>query len=185
MTGWARRLGRLGEVLPFDYRYMKEGRRAPDRLPALVAAHRAALDRARAAHPRRPVVLAGKSMGSRVGCHLSLETPVDALVCFGYPLVGASGAIRDEVLLALRTPVLFVQGSADRLCPLDLLEATRKRMNAPSRLHVVENGDHSLLVRPRALTAGGLSQAAVDDAIVSTIGAFLQGLFSTSAVTEP
>jgi predicted alpha/beta-hydrolase family hydrolase len=169
MTGWARRLGRIGEVVRFDYRYMKEGRRAPDRLPSLVAAHRDALQEARAAHPRRSVVLAGKSMGARIGCHLSLETSVDALVCFGYPLVSTSGALRDQVLLALHAPVLFVQGTADRLCPLDLLEATRKRMKAPSRVHVVEKGDHSLQVRPRALAAGGLSQAQVDDEILSAI----------------
>jgi predicted alpha/beta-hydrolase family hydrolase len=173
MTGWARRLSRLGEVVRFDYRYMKEGRRAPDRLPALVAAHRAALERARAAHPRRPVVLAGKSMGSRVGCHLSLEAPVDALVCFGYPLLGASGAVRDEVLVALRTPVLFVQGTADRLCPPELLEATRTRMKASCRVHVVEQGDHSLQIRPRTLAAGGLSQSHVDEAVLSAVRDFL------------
>ena len=173
MRAWARRLGRIGEVVRFDYRYMKEGRRAPDRLPSLVAAHRAALQRARAAHPRRPVVLAGKSMGSRIGCHLSLEAPVDALVCFGYPLVSTSGALRDQVLLALQTPVLFIQGTADRLCPLQLLEATRRQMKAASRIHLVENGDHSLLVRPRAHAAAGPSQAQVDGAILDSIRAFL------------
>jgi predicted alpha/beta-hydrolase family hydrolase len=173
MRAWARRLEQLGNVVRFDYRYMKEGRRAPDRLPALVAAHRAALLRARAKHGDRPVVLAGKSMGSRVGCHLSLEATVDALVCFGYPLVGASGPVRDEVLMALTTPVLFLQGTADRMCPLELLEATRRRMKTASRVHVVEKGDHSLLVRPRALVAGGLSQAQVDDAILTAIRGFL------------
>ncbi|HZA51952.1 MAG TPA: alpha/beta fold hydrolase, partial [Myxococcaceae bacterium] len=154
MRAWARRLEQLGNVVRFDYRYMKEGRRAPDRLPSLVAAHREALQRARAKHRDRPVVLAGKSMGARIGCHLSLETSVDALVCFGYPLVSTSGALRDQVLLALHAPVLFVQGTADRLCPLDLLEATRRRMKAASRVHLVESGDHSLQVRPRALVAG-------------------------------
>ena len=33
-----------------------------------------------------PVVLIGKSMGSRIGCHLALEEDVAALVCLGYPL---------------------------------------------------------------------------------------------------
>src|SRR5882757_8197252 len=74
MRAWARRLGELGEVVPFDYPYMQAGRKAPDRQPVLVAAHAAALDgaRARLGHDR-PVVLAGKSMGSRVGCHLAVE----------------------------------------------------------------------------------------------------------------
>jgi predicted alpha/beta-hydrolase family hydrolase len=174
MRAWARRLERLGEVVRFDYRYLKEGRRSPDPRPALLAAHRAALDRARAEHSRGPVVLAGKSMGSRVACHLALEAPADVLVCLGYPLVSASGAVRDDVLVALRTPVLFVQGSADRLCPLELLEATRTRMKAPSRVHVVEGGDHSLLVRTRTLSARGSSQAQVDEEILAVIRSFLE-----------
>jgi predicted alpha/beta-hydrolase family hydrolase len=37
MRGWADRLSTLGRVVSFDYRYRREGRRTPDRLPALVA----------------------------------------------------------------------------------------------------------------------------------------------------
>jgi predicted alpha/beta-hydrolase family hydrolase len=89
MQLWARKLGDLGEVVPFDYPYMVAGRKMPDRQPVLVAAHAAALDGARERLGRdRPVVLAGKSMGSRMGCHLAVERaaagdPVAALVCFG------------------------------------------------------------------------------------------------------
>ena len=137
MRRWARLLGAVGEVVPLDYPYALAGRRSPDRLPVLVAAHRAALAQARARHPGR-AVLVGKSMGSRIGCHLALEEPVAALVCLGYPLRGARGDLRSEVLLALRTPILFVQGSRDALCPLDALEQVRGRMTATSALHVVE-----------------------------------------------
>jgi predicted alpha/beta-hydrolase family hydrolase len=73
MRQWAGRLSTLGDVVCFDYPYMKAGRKAPDKLPALVAAHATALDEARGTvgGEARPVVLAGKSMGSRVGCHLA------------------------------------------------------------------------------------------------------------------
>ena len=74
-------------------------------------------------------------MGGRVGCHVALEETVAGVICLGYPLQsGATGAMRDEVLLALRTPILFVQGSRDALCPLDKLAAVRARMTAPSTL---------------------------------------------------
>lgn len=76
MERWADRLGRVGEVVRFDYPYRREGRRSPDRLPVLVAAHRAALAEARGRHSSRPVFLVGKSMGGRVGCHVALEEPV-------------------------------------------------------------------------------------------------------------
>ena len=172
MSRWAERLASLGDVVRFDYPYVIAGRRSPDRLPVLVAAHAAALAHAREGRAG-PVVLAGKSMGGRVGCHVALEAPVDALVCLGYPLRGAAGALRDEVLLALRAPVLFVQGTRDRLCPLDLLEGVRRRMTARSALHVVEGGDHSLAVAARALREQGTTQEEVDGRALAAIGAFL------------
>jgi len=173
MSAWAERLGTLGDVVRLDYPYVLAGRRSPDRLPVLVEAHRAALAAARAGRSG-PVVLAGKSMGSRVGCHVALEERVDALVCLGYPLRGVRGELRSEVLLALRTPILFVEGSRDALCPLDALEEVRRRMRAPSALHVVEGGNHSLEVGVRALRAAGETQADVDARALAAIAAFLR-----------
>jgi predicted alpha/beta-hydrolase family hydrolase len=172
MRRWAARLGALARVVPLDYPYMREGRRRPDRLPALVAAHRAALAAARG-RSRAPVVLAGKSMGGRVGCHVALEEEVAALVCLGYPLRSPAGAPRSEVLLALRTPVLFVQGTRDPLCPLAELEEVRGRMRAPTALHVVDGGGHGLEVGRRALAARGETQEAVDARALDAIRAFL------------
>lgn len=139
MRAWRTRLLTLGEVVAFDYPYMKAGRRMPDRAPVLIAAHAEALAQARAAHPDAGhVFLIGKSMGSRMGCHLALQAAVSGVVCLGYPLVsGSSGAKRDEVLLALRTPVLFVQGTNDELCPLPELETVRTKMQTRNELHVV------------------------------------------------
>ena len=175
MERWAARLGGPGKVVRFDYPYVKEGRRAPDRLPVLVEAHRAALAAARARHPG-PAVLAGKSMGGRVGCHLALEAEaaVAALVCLGYPLRGQRGDLRDQVLRALRIPILFIQGTRDPLCPLEALEAVRARMRAPSALHVVEGGNHSLEVGVRALAVRGETQEAVEARAAAAVGTFLE-----------
>lgn len=170
MLGWTERLGSLGAVLPFDYPYMAARKRRPDPLPALVAAHRRAVESAGKA---RQVVFAGKSMGGRIGCHLSLEVEPSALVCFGFPLVSQSGASRREVLLALRAPILFVQGTRDRLCPLDELEKVRTSMSAPNALHVVDEGDHSLIVTKRRLAREQTTQRAVDAATLVAVARFL------------
>jgi predicted alpha/beta-hydrolase family hydrolase len=169
MQAWAARLGGLGLVDTFDYPYRRAGRSFPDRLPKLIEAHGEALDTSLRRHGPRPVVLAGKSMGSRVGCHLATERPgVSKLVCFGYPLLGQGNPDkrRDAVLIALRTPVLFVQGTRDTLCPLPLLAEVRARMTAPSELLVVEDADHSLEV-PKA------RQGEVDAEILATVARFL------------
>jgi predicted alpha/beta-hydrolase family hydrolase len=173
MQGWRQRLAAFADTTTFDYAYMKKGG-GPDRLPKLVETHREALVEARNA-AAGPVVLAGKSMGSRVGSHLSLEEPVAGLVCFGYPLQGQgkSPKLRDEVLLALDTPILFIQGTRDKLCPLELLEGVRTRMTAPSELFVVEAGDHSLQVTKRQLKADGETQDDVDARICAAVREFV------------
>jgi predicted alpha/beta-hydrolase family hydrolase len=171
MRDWRDRLSTLGEVMTFDYPYMRAGRKTPDKLPALIAAHREALVEVRA-RAQGPIFLVGKSMGGRVGCHLALEESVAGVICLGYPLVaGASGAVRDEVLLALRTPILFVQGTRDSLCPLPRLESVRARMTAPNTVHIVEGGNHSLeLTSARKKPA---TQAAADAAVLDAIGQFV------------
>lgn len=193
MRAWAKRLGEIGEVEAFDYPHMREGRKTPDRQPRLIAAHREAIAEARARHGAdRPIVLAGKSMGGRIGCHVAVELAdqaaegardadarrgaavVTALVCFGYPLVGAgTGARRDAVLLALATPVLFVQGSRDPLCPLAELASVRERMRTRNELFEVEGGDHSLALRKMDERATGRTQDEWNDAMTEAVRDFV------------
>jgi predicted alpha/beta-hydrolase family hydrolase len=176
MQGWRARLETLGTVVTLDYPYMLAGRRSPDPLPKLIAAHRAALAEARKRRKGR-IVLIGKSMGGRVGCHVALEDSVDGIVCLGYPLKAmGKGKLRDEVLVALRTPILLIQGEKDNLCPLDLLAETRKRMKAASTLFIVEGGNHSLAAPKTALKRAGRSQDDVDQEILQTIATFVTRL---------
>jgi uncharacterized protein len=177
MQRWRERLQEIGEVEMFDYPYMREGRRRPDRLPQLIAAHRQALADARTKRAAEgPTYLIGKSMGGRIGCHLALEEKVNGLICLGYPLcaMGDRARLRDEVLRALGTPILFVQGTRDTLCPLDLLEGVRAQMKAPNILLIVEGGDHSLVVGKRQLQANAETQEDVDRRILETIVRFVQ-----------
>ena len=175
MRNWRARLGEIGNVETFDYDYIREGRKRPDRLPQLIAAHLEALSKAKEQHPSERTILAGKSMGSRIGCHVSLEEKVDGLICLGYPLcaMGDRAKLRDEILRALTTPILFIQGTHDSLCPLDLLERVRNEMKAPNFLYVVEGGDHSLRVPKRQLQAAGETQNEVDQRILQAISGFV------------
>jgi hypothetical protein len=178
IQNWKRRLSEIGDVETFDYTYMRDGRKRPDPLPKLIAAHREALNDARKQHPAESTILIGKSMGGRVGCHLSLEEKVDGLICLGYPLcaMGDRTKLRDEVLRALNTPILFVQGSRDPLCPLDLLERVRTEMKTQNVLHIVDGGDHSLGVPKRQIQASGQTQEDIDQQILKAIVGFVDQL---------
>ena len=174
MRHWAELLGSLGAVHPFDYPYLRDGRRRPDPLKILIAAHVEALRQVRASHDG-PVILIGKSMGSRIGCHVALQETVSAVVCFGYPLCGAGdpSKLRDNVLRELATPIFFIQGTRDPLCPLNLLQPIRAQMAAPNDLHIVEKGDHSLLVTKGWLKEREKTQEDVDQDILTAIRRFL------------
>ena len=178
MQSWKKILSEIGEVETFDYDYMREGRKRPDPLPQLIAAHREALNRARERYRPERTILVGKSMGGRIGCHVSLEEELDGLICLGYPLcaMGDRAKLRDQVLRALTTPILFVQGSRDSLCPLDLLERVRAEMKAPNFLYVVETGDHSLRVSKRQLQGSNQTQEDVDQRVFQSIAEFIAGL---------
>jgi uncharacterized protein len=216
MQSWKRRLAPAGTVVTFDYPYMKDGRKAPDRPAILIAAHKEALQAAQQQHgAQRPVILAGKSMGSRIGCHLAVElgrgeaptpaanpaaaprpgpaaaaSPVLGLICFGYPLRGAgTGALRDQVLRELTTPILFVQGTRDPLCSLPELETVRAAMQADSELCVVEGGDHSLhLPRKRGLASAQGNhdrQEASDRRVLEAVQTFVAALLRSRAGRAP
>ena len=180
MQAWKERLNNIGEVQTFDYAYMQQGRRRPDPLPLLIAAHRQALEAARK-DGSRPIFLIGKSMGGRIGCHVALKEAVAGLICLSYPLCGGGdpGKLRDKVLRDLRTPILFVQGTRDSLCPLDLLQNIRTEMKAENFLHVVEGGDHSLLVAKKQLRNSGETQEQVDQRVLKAISQFVGRLCET------
>jgi len=175
---WKKRLSGIGAVETFDYDYMRERRkRRPDPLSKLIAVHREALAKAREKHIAKTFLI-GKSMGGRVGCHVSLEDKVDGLICLGYPLcaMGDRTKLRDEVLRALTTPILFVQGTRDSLCPLDLLKRVRTEMKGPNALHLVQGGDHSLRVAKHQLQASGQTQEDIDRQILQVIADFVSDL---------
>ena len=66
------------------------------------------------------------------------------------------------------------------LCPLDRLAEVRERMSVANELHVVEGANHSLELTKTMLKAIGLTQDAIDDAIVRRISDFLEKLASSN-----
>jgi uncharacterized protein len=184
MQKWKERLSSLGRVALFDYAYMREGRKRPDFLLQLITTHRQALAEHRGTS--EPVFLIGKSMGGRIGCHVALTEKVNGVVSLCYPLCGGGdpNKLRDKVLRELATPILFVQGSRDPLCPLPLLESVRAQMTAPNTLHIVEDADHSLLLRKRDLMRIGRTQDRIDDHILEAIALFVAGVCLAQSLTD-
>jgi len=158
MLRMAAGLAQLGfPVLAFRYPYMelraRDGKqRGPDRAPVLEETHQLALaELARRAPGKRPL-LAGKSMGGRMGTRLAAAgADCRGLVLFGYPLhpPGRPEQERSEHFPAIAQPALFLQGTRDRLCDLDRLRRALETYGGTPALEVIEGGDHGFAVPVR------------------------------------
>lgn len=69
-----------------------------------------------------------------------------------------------------------MQGSKDGLCPLEKLEATRKKMKVLSELHVIDGGDHSFKIAKKYLQAKASTQQEAEDDAVQAVAAFISRL---------
>ena len=111
-------------VVTFNYPYTEAGKRRPDRAEVLLECHRTVADRVRSEFG--PVlVLAGRSMGGRMGTMLAAEGyPCRGVVCYAYPLhpAGKPEKLRIDHLADVTVPMLFFQGSRDALSRGDLFD---------------------------------------------------------------
>ena len=158
-------------VMTFNYPYMEAGRKAPNPARILLACHRAALAGLRPRVER--VVLAGKSMGGRMGSHVAADgEDVVGLVFYGYPLVGIGKTEPRDVahLEQVGAPMLFVQGTRDRLAPIDLITPVVDSLGAS--MYIVEDGDHSF----RVLKRTGRSAEEVLDEVVGVTADWISKL---------
>jgi predicted alpha/beta-hydrolase family hydrolase len=155
MVAFARALQVLAaDVVTFDFLYIQQRRRVPDRAPVLEACYRQIISTvaSKVLAKSDRLFIGGKSMGGRIATQVAAGDPglpVAGLVLLGYPLhpPGAPDKRRDQHLPAISRPVLFIQGSRDAFgTPSELAPVLSTMRPAPS-LHVIVDGDHSFKVR--------------------------------------
>lgn len=101
-----------------DFPYRREGRKAPDRAPKLIASlvRDAETFSTRLGVPGTAVALGGRSMGGRM-CSMAVAEglPAAALVLMSYPLhpPGKPDKLRVDHFGAIAVPCLFVTGTRD------------------------------------------------------------------------
>ncbi|KAI3812791.1 hypothetical protein L1987_17503 [Smallanthus sonchifolius] len=158
------------EVVTFNYPYINGRRKAAPKPEKLVGFHCDIVRKVAAKYPEHPLILAGKSMGS--SCCL-----------LGYPLKATNGVIRDELLLQLTVPIMFVQGGNDGFCPLESLEMVRKKLKAINALHVIANGDHSFQIAKKNLELTGMTHEEAEERAVEAVALFISQITSKKKVS--
>jgi predicted alpha/beta-hydrolase family hydrolase len=178
MVSYAEALAALGlDVVTFNFLYIEQHRKLPDRRPLLEACYRAVIQavRSRIASARTFLFIGGKSMGGRIATHVAAADPderIAGLVLLGYPLhpPGRPDQRRDAHLGDVRRPILIVQGSRDTFGTPGELEPVVRSLSPPGTLHVVEGADHSFKV-PRS---GNDGQLAVHSDVQRTIDRWMR-----------
>jgi predicted alpha/beta-hydrolase family hydrolase len=135
-------------TLRYNFPYMEAGKRGPDRAPKLIATVRAAVEAAHDLADGLPTIAGGKSMGGRMTSMAAAAQPlpgVRGLVFFGFPLHGIGkppSADRGVHLAEVRLPMLFLQGTRDKLADLGVLRPLLDELQPAPTLLVVDGADH-------------------------------------------
>lgn len=142
-------------TLRYNFPYMEHGKRAPSRPPILIETVRAAVSEAGRLAPDLPLFAGGKSMGGRMTSTAASTDPlprVRGLAFFGFPLhaAGRPSTDRGTHLADVRLPMLFLQGTRDKLADLDLLRPILDGLGPSASLHTVDGADHGFHVLKRS-----------------------------------
>jgi uncharacterized protein len=144
------------DVATFRYQfpYMEKDSRRPDTPGVAHAVVRAAVEEAARRCPGLALFAGGKSFGGRMTSQAQASAPlpgVRGLAFLGFPLhpAGKPSDTRARHLSDVDLPMLFIQGTRDKLAEPLLLQALVKRLGASASLNPVQGADHSFHVLAR------------------------------------
>ncbi len=138
-------------TLRYQFPYMQQKRKIPDRPAVLTAAVRAAVEAGGRAAPGLPLFAGGKSLGGRMTSLAASEAPLAGargLVFVGFPLHAPNrpGVERAAHLARVTVPMLFLQGTRDAFADLALLRPIIAQLRDRATLHLFQGADHSFHV---------------------------------------
>jgi predicted alpha/beta-hydrolase family hydrolase len=166
-------------TLRYQFPYMEQGSKAPDRPPLAMATVRAAVATAANVAPALPLFAGGKSFGGRMTSQAQAEAPlarVRGLVFLGFPLHAAGKPSDDRAahLKRVHVPMLFLQGTRDTLADLTLLTPMVSALGSHAKLKTFADADHSFHVPKKS----GMNDAEVLREIAESLVAWVDGVLS-------
>ncbi|NNF11678.1 MAG: alpha/beta hydrolase [Gemmatimonadetes bacterium] len=164
-------------TLRYNFPYKEAGRGGPNPAKVLVATVRSAVAEAGRRADGLPMFAGGKSMGGRMTSTAASEGElpgVRGIAFYGFPLhaPGRDSAERGAHLADVGLPMLFLQGTRDKLANLDLLRPLLEEVEPTPKLHVVEGADHGFHVLKRS----GRTELEVMDELADTLSTWAHGL---------
>lgn len=135
-------------TLRYQFPYMEQGKRTPDKPATAYQTIQAVFTAAREQFKERDIFLAGKSYGGRMSSQAVANHVVDhvsGIVFYGFPLhpPGKPSTERADHLIRIKVPMLFLQGSDDKLADISLMKETTGKLGDKARMQIFEHADHS------------------------------------------
>jgi predicted alpha/beta-hydrolase family hydrolase len=155
MQGVARELAYQGiSTFRYQFPYMERGRKIPDQHHILKVTVRSALKTGHELCPGKRIVIGGKSMAGRMTSLAAADhqlANIEGLIFLGFPLHPADkpSMERGKHLEAVRFPMLFLQGTRDRLADSGLVQGLCRKLGTPATLRWIDEGDHSFGIPKR------------------------------------
>ncbi len=142
-------------TLRYQFPFIQQGLKRPDRPAVAQAAVRAAVAAAARLAAGLTLFAGGKSFGGRMTSEAQATAPladVRGLVFLGFPLHPANkpSQQRAEHLSAVRIPMLFLQGTRDPLADLHLLVPVVQALGGQATLQPIDQADHAFHVPVRS-----------------------------------
>lgn len=164
-------------TLRYQFPFMENGSKRTD-LPALAQATvRAAVDEASAQLFGMPLFAGGKSFGARMTSHAQAAQPlpgVRGIAFLGFPLHLADrpSTVRSQHLARVTCPMLFLQGTRDKLADTTLVESVVQSLGARATLESIDQADHAFHV----LVRSGRTDAQVLQQMLDALARWIEGV---------
>ncbi|ABD89037.1 alpha/beta hydrolase family protein [Rhodopseudomonas palustris] len=141
-------------TLRYQFPFMEKGSKRPDSPAVAQTAVRAAVAEAARRCRGCPLIAGGKSFGGRMTSQAQALLPLEAvqgLAFLGFPLhpSGKPSVTRAEHLAEIEIPMLFIQGTRDKLAEPGLLGPVVQGLASIATLHWIEQADHGFHVPAR------------------------------------
>lgn len=141
-------------TLRYQFPYMEQRSKRPDRPELCHATVRAAVAEAARLAPELALIAGGRSFGGRMSSQAQATSPlpgVRGLAFLGFPLHPAKrpSVERAKHLFSVQMPMLFLQGTRDELADLALLRPLVDQLGERATLKLLQDADHSFHVPAR------------------------------------
>jgi predicted alpha/beta-hydrolase family hydrolase len=159
----------------YQYPYSEKGGGGLDGRKVLLATIRSAIEKAKEEAHDLPLLAGGHSMSGRMTTLAEADEslPIQGIVCFAFPINGGKGPDeRAAHFPHISKPMLFHQGTKDKLADIEVMKQVVSTMKDRATLYIIDTADHGFKVLKRS----GKTRGQVIEELAQTTAEWIDGM---------